>query len=122
MSESSGNAGSISSSKNFGISSSSGGDSLTSEHPSGIISSRGSSHSITSFGNGRGKATMIPSSNLFSGRNEGIIYGTQAYGSGYPGMFGHTGVGGRGFPYFFWLIAWGTHQGYRSDAGGKENS
>ncbi|KAJ7881617.1 hypothetical protein B0H13DRAFT_2199697 [Mycena leptocephala] len=64
---------------------------------------------------------MIPSSNLFSGRSEGgatrnQIYGSQAYGSGYPGVFGR-GVVGRGFPYFFWPIAWGTHPGHASNAG-----
>ncbi|KAG5653451.1 hypothetical protein H0H81_000340 [Sphagnurus paluster] len=37
-------------------------------------------------------------------RNE--IYGTKTYGSGYPGITGR-GVAGRGFPFYFWPLAWG---------------
>ncbi|KAJ7136822.1 hypothetical protein C8R44DRAFT_567217, partial [Mycena epipterygia] len=94
--------------------------SSTSEHPSGVISSGGSSRSITSFGNGGGKVSTVPPSNLFAGRSEGgatrnQIYGSQAYGSGYPGVFSR-GVGGRGFPFFFWPLAWGTGTGHGSNA------
>lgn len=30
----------------------------------------------------------------------------RTYGSGYPGIAGR-GVAGRGFPFFFWPLAWG---------------
>ena len=30
----------------------------------------------------------------------------RTYGSGYPGL-GGRGVTGRGFPFYFWPIAWG---------------
>ncbi|KAJ7136823.1 hypothetical protein C8R44DRAFT_948503 [Mycena epipterygia] len=110
---SSGKSGTSSSSSNEGGSS-------TSEGPSGVISSGGSSRTITSFGNGGGKVTTIASSNLFSGRSEGgatrsQIYGSQAYGSGYPGV-NSRGVDGRGFPFYFWPLSWGTGPNYGPNA------
>lgn len=32
------------------------------------------------------------------------------YGSGYPGIAG-AGVAGRGFPFYFWPLVWGTAAG-----------
>ncbi|KAJ7136810.1 hypothetical protein C8R44DRAFT_948484 [Mycena epipterygia] len=101
-------------------SSSSKSGSSASKAPSGVISSGGSSRSITSYGNGGGKAITIPPSGLFGGRSAGgatrnQIYGSRAYGSGYPGVYSR-GVGGRGFPFFFWPLAWGTGIGYGSNA------
>ncbi|KAF9076787.1 hypothetical protein BDP27DRAFT_1312584 [Rhodocollybia butyracea] len=48
---------------------------------------------------------------MFSGRPAGggtrsAVYGSRAYGSGYPGSSG-LGVAGRGFPFFFWPVVWG---------------
>ncbi|KAJ7136791.1 hypothetical protein C8R44DRAFT_661643, partial [Mycena epipterygia] len=121
-SESGGGESGGSSSGKSGTSSSSSneGGSSTSEHPSGVISSGGSSRTITSFGNGGGKTSTIPSSNLFSGRSEGgatrnDIYGSQAYGSGYPGV-NSRGVDGRGFPFYFWPLSWGTGPNYGPNA------
>lgn len=37
------------------------------------------------------------------------------YGSGYPGV-ASNGVEGRGFPFYFWLLAWGEGFGYGSAA------
>jgi len=85
---------------------SSGGISKTSS-----ISSSGASKSVTSYGAGGGKVITIPSGELFSGRSEGggtrnEVLGTKTYGSGYPGNPGR-GVAGRGFPFYFWPLAWG---------------
>ncbi|KAJ8081454.1 hypothetical protein PM082_007299 [Marasmius tenuissimus] len=71
----------------------------------------GSSRSTSSYGRGGGAATVIPAGSLFAGRSVGggtrdQIYGTRAYGSGYPGLTGR-GVGGRGFPFYFWPVVWG---------------
>ncbi|KAF9270771.1 hypothetical protein L218DRAFT_889557 [Marasmius fiardii PR-910] len=75
------------------------------------ISSGGTSRSATPFGAGGGPVTTIPSGQLFSGRSAGggtrdQVYGTSQFGSGYPGVPGR-GVANRGFPFFFWPVAWG---------------
>ncbi|KAE9397149.1 hypothetical protein BT96DRAFT_823734 [Gymnopus androsaceus JB14] len=71
----------------------------------------GSSRTITPYSNGFSKVTTIASGQLFAGRTAGgatrsQIYGSRTYGSGYPGIF-DRGVGGRGFPFFFWPVVWG---------------
>lgn len=35
------------------------------------------------------------------------VGGCRMYGSGYPGLPGGT-VAGRGFPFLFWPVVWGT--------------
>ncbi|KAF8197478.1 hypothetical protein BJ912DRAFT_1055883 [Pholiota molesta] len=89
--------------------SSSGGSSGTARSSS--ISSAGTSKAATSYGGGGGRAITIPSGQLFAGRSAGggtrsEVTGTQQYGSGYPGITGR-GVANRGFPFFFWPLAWG---------------
>ncbi|KAJ6514259.1 hypothetical protein C8R47DRAFT_930777, partial [Mycena vitilis] len=37
------------------------------------------------------------------------------YGSGYPGL-SSRGVAGRGFPFYFWPVSWGSGTGYSSNA------
>ncbi|KAH9483897.1 hypothetical protein JR316_0003375 [Psilocybe cubensis] len=71
----------------------------------------GTTKPATSYGFGGGKATTIPSGQLFAGRSAGggnrdQVFGNRQYGSGYPGETGR-GVSGRGFPFFFWPLAWG---------------
>ncbi|KAJ7136816.1 hypothetical protein C8R44DRAFT_566961, partial [Mycena epipterygia] len=98
-----------------------GGSSTFKPSTAGAISSGGSSRPITSFGKGGGKAITIPSSSsFFAGRSEGgatrnQIYGSQAYGSGYPDVYSR-GVEGRGFPFYFWPLSWGTGPNYSPNA------
>ncbi|KAG5640997.1 hypothetical protein DXG03_006439 [Asterophora parasitica] len=44
---------------------------------------------------------------MAGGGNRNDIYGSRMYGSGYPGIDGR-GVAGRGFPFYFWPLAWGA--------------
>ncbi|KDR70408.1 hypothetical protein GALMADRAFT_76087 [Galerina marginata CBS 339.88] len=58
----------------------------------------------------RATPTPIPAGRPFAGRLEGggtrdNIFGTSTYGSGYPGVEGR-GTSGRGFPFYFWPVAW----------------
>ncbi|KAL0580681.1 hypothetical protein V5O48_001322 [Marasmius crinis-equi] len=82
---------------------------------SSSVSTGSGSRSATAFGGGGGPVSSIPSGQLFSGRSEGggtrgQVYGTSTYGSGYPGVPGR-GVADRGFPFFFWPVAWGGAAG-----------
>ncbi|CAA7271480.1 unnamed protein product [Cyclocybe aegerita] len=75
------------------------------------VSSGGTTKSATAFGAGGGAATVIGAGQLFAGRTSGggtrqQVVGTRTYGSGYPGHTGR-GVGGLGFPFVFWPLAWG---------------
>ncbi|KAF7314315.1 hypothetical protein MKEN_00904100 [Mycena kentingensis (nom. inval.)] len=75
------------------------------------VSTGGTSKSASSYGTGGGRATTIPSGQLFAGRSEGggtrgQVFGTRVYGSGYPSDVGR-GVAGRGFPFYFWPIGFG---------------
>ncbi|KAF7288589.1 hypothetical protein MIND_01425500 [Mycena indigotica] len=84
-----------------------------------VVSGKSRSASTSSFGGG--KPFMIPSGQLFAGRSagggtRGQVFGTRAYGSGYPGVYSR-GVGGRGFPFYFWPLAWGTSAGLGFGAG-----
>ncbi|KAI0628678.1 hypothetical protein C8Q77DRAFT_1147612 [Trametes polyzona] len=105
-----------------GSSSSSGGSSGS----GGSVGSRGASvpvsgstagrSSAVSYGSGTTKVVTIPAGQPFSGRQSGgatrgQVYGTQTYGSGYPGV-ASRGVGGLGFPFVFWPVVWGGGLGY----------
>ncbi|KAF8223832.1 hypothetical protein L208DRAFT_1411362 [Tricholoma matsutake] len=75
------------------------------------VNTGGSTKSATSYGSGGGKSAPISAGQLFSGRQSGggtrnQVFGSQQYGSGYPGITGR-GVAGRGFPFIFWPLAWG---------------
>ncbi|KAF5356884.1 hypothetical protein D9756_006833 [Leucocoprinus leucothites] len=75
------------------------------------ISSGGTSRSSSSTAFGGGPQTTIPQGQPFGGRMQGggtrnDIYGNRGYGSGYPGSSG-AGVGGLGFPYYYWPVVWG---------------
>ncbi|KAJ7021667.1 hypothetical protein C8F04DRAFT_1195223 [Mycena alexandri] len=63
----------------------------------------------TPYGPGGGSATTISSGQPFAGRKQGSgtrdqIFGSQTYGSGYPGISGR-GVADRGFPFFLWPLS-----------------
>ncbi|CAG7851178.1 SubName: Full=Uncharacterized protein {ECO:0000313/EMBL:CCA71845.1} [Serendipita indica DSM 11827] len=71
---------------------------------------------VSAWSGGGGPRRAIPSnaaSGPFSGREYGggdrhTIYGTRAYGSGYPyGADNANSVAGRPFPYGVWPISWG---------------
>ncbi|ESK94331.1 hypothetical protein Moror_8196 [Moniliophthora roreri MCA 2997] len=75
----------------------------------------GGSRSMSSYGGGGGSAGFVPAGQLFAGRAMGggsreQAFGTRMYGSGYPGVTGR-GVAGRGFPFFFWPVVWGSAAG-----------
>ncbi|KAJ7182111.1 hypothetical protein C8R46DRAFT_811721, partial [Mycena filopes] len=76
------------------------------------------SKSASPTSSGGGKAVVIPAGTTFAGRMQGggtrgQIWGTRAYGSGYPTSAGNSVVG-RPFPFYFWPLAWGTGAGYGS--------
>ncbi|KAH9922879.1 hypothetical protein B0H21DRAFT_701378 [Amylocystis lapponica] len=84
-----------------------------------VSGATGGRTSAASYGGGGGKSTTIPSGQLFSGRTSGgatrsQVYGTSAYGSGYPGISG-LGVANRGFPYVFWPVVFGVGLGYGAE-------
>ncbi|KAI3606349.1 hypothetical protein WG66_009621 [Moniliophthora roreri] len=88
---------------------------------SSAISVGGTSRSATPYGGGGGPVSTIPPGQLFAGREQGggtrsQVYGTSQYGSGYPSVTGR-GVDGRGFPFYFWPVAWGGAIG--AGAGGS---
>ncbi|KIY53261.1 hypothetical protein FISHEDRAFT_33607 [Fistulina hepatica ATCC 64428] len=104
---------SSSSSKGSSSSGSSKGSSGTVRSSS--ISAGGTTKAAKSYSYGSSKVTTIPSGQLFSGRTEGggtrpQVYGTQTYGSGYPGVTGR-GVANRNFPFYFWPMTWGAAGG-----------
>ncbi|KAH9923466.1 uncharacterized protein BXZ73DRAFT_103900 [Epithele typhae] len=68
------------------------------------------------YGDGSAKVVPIPAGEPFAGRTYGggtraNIYGTSTYGSGYPGLRAGE-VAGRGFPFVFWPVVWGTGAAY----------
>ncbi|KAJ3525934.1 hypothetical protein NMY22_g10373 [Coprinellus aureogranulatus] len=74
------------------------------------IKYKSSSSSSNKWNKQVGVAAAIPAGFPFAGRIAGggtrdNIYGTRTYGSGYPGIVGR-GTSGRGFPFFFWPLAW----------------
>ncbi|KAJ6586465.1 hypothetical protein DFH09DRAFT_910764 [Mycena vulgaris] len=112
-SSSAGKGGSSSSSSSAGKGSSSTGGKSTGSTGS---SSSSTGKTITGYNKGGGKLSTIPSGQLFSGRSQGgatrnQVWGSRAYGSGYPGTY-TRGVSGRDFPFYFWPLAWGTGLGY----------
>ncbi|KAG2142375.1 hypothetical protein DEU56DRAFT_733692 [Suillus clintonianus] len=94
-------------------SSSSGGESNSKTSKVPITGSSASGKSTaTAYGSGGGKSITIPTGQLFAGRTaggatRGEMYGTRAYGSGYPG-YSSYGVAGRGFPFWYWPVVWGA--------------
>ena len=79
----------------------------------------GGSSGATAYGQGTSRVSTI-NSGLFSGRTVGggtrnNVYGSRSYGSGYPGVSGFL-VGGRGFPFYFWPVAWGGAAGVGTGA------
>ncbi|CCA71842.1 hypothetical protein PIIN_05777 [Serendipita indica DSM 11827] len=74
--------------------------------------------SVSAWGGGGGSRRTIPSNAAagpFAGREYGggdrhTIYGTRAYGSGYPyGANNARSIRGRPFPYGVWPISWGQN-------------
>ncbi|KAJ8697168.1 hypothetical protein PTI98_006966 [Pleurotus ostreatus] len=123
-SSSGGSRGGSSSSSSGGSSKSSGGGGSSAGASSGGRSSSVSTGSGTrgasSAGNGGGRVTSIPAGQPFAGRSVGggtrqQVVGSQQYGSGYPGVAGR-GVAGRGFPFYFWPVAWGGAAGVGAGA------
>ncbi|TFK70715.1 hypothetical protein BDN72DRAFT_794822 [Pluteus cervinus] len=105
-SSSSGKGGSSGSSKG----SSGSGSSSGSSRPSSVSVGGGTSKTAHPYSFGGGPVVVIPSGSQFAGRQEGganrnEVFGTKQFGSGYPGLFGR-GVGGRGFPFYYWPLAW----------------
>ncbi|EJD40871.1 hypothetical protein AURDEDRAFT_115731 [Auricularia subglabra TFB-10046 SS5] len=85
----------------------SGGKSSASHAPS-ISHVAFSTRSASSYSQGGGKPTTVPSG-PFSGRSLGggtrnEVYGTSHYGSGYPAGLAAGTVAGAGFPFGFWPI------------------
>ncbi|KAJ7645166.1 hypothetical protein DFH06DRAFT_930790, partial [Mycena polygramma] len=105
-----------------GSSSSGSGSGIGKSSPikSSSTSIGGSTKSVSTYSKGGGKISTIPSGALFAGRTQGgasrgQIWGTRSYGSGYPGSYSR-GVGGRGFPFYFWPVVWGGGIGYGANA------
>jgi len=113
--------------------SSGGGSSSSGGGRSSSVSSGGTSRSSSAYGPGGGAISTIPGGAIFAGRNQGggtrgQIYGTSAYGSGYPNTVGR-GVANRGFPFYFWPLAFGGVGGvaggaylHNSEYGRPDNS
>ncbi|KZV98189.1 hypothetical protein EXIGLDRAFT_746693 [Exidia glandulosa HHB12029] len=97
-----------------GSSGTSGSSSTSNRQPVSIPGQAG--RSSVPYGGGGGSTTII-SSGAFAGRQQGggtrqQVYGTNVYGSGYPVGGVGRGVGGAGFPFYFWPLAWGGGLGY----------
>ncbi|KAI0069513.1 hypothetical protein K474DRAFT_1702573 [Panus rudis PR-1116 ss-1] len=82
-------------------------------------SSPRSGSTVSTYNRGGGSKTTIPSGQPFAGRDAGggirdQVFGSRTYGSGYPDTYSAPGrgVGGLGFPFFFWPLAWGGGLGY----------
>ncbi|KAK7040780.1 hypothetical protein VNI00_009686 [Paramarasmius palmivorus] len=74
-----------------------------------IVVTGGTYRLASPFSSGGGPVLTVPGQ-LFGGRQQGggtrdQVYGTSVYGSGYPNI-SERGVAGRGFPFYFWPIAW----------------
>lgn len=93
-----------------GSSGSSGGSTKSVSTPN-LAGNRGST--ATAYGVGGVAAFTIPAGALFAGRSAGgasrsQVYGTNVYGSGYPGAAANQrGVGGLGFPFLYWPVIFG---------------
>lgn len=83
--------------------------------------------SAWSGGGGRSFPLPVDSNNIFGGRSYGggdrsTIYGTRAFGSGYPPAAGandNSTVAGRPFPYGSWPIPWGGNYAGSDEYSGK---
>ncbi|KAJ7216274.1 hypothetical protein B0H12DRAFT_1032315 [Mycena haematopus] len=53
---------------------------------------------------------------VIGGATRSQVYGTKAYGSGYPGYYSR-GVTQRGFPFWYWPVVWGSGVNYGANAG-----
>jgi len=98
-----------------GKSGNTGGGSGTIGKSSSFSGLQNGKNAATAYGNGGGAVSHI-SSGIFAGRTVGggtrqQVFGTRQFGSGYPGITG-LGVAGRGFPFYFWPLAWGGGFGY----------
>jgi hypothetical protein len=82
---------------------------------------------VSAWSGGGGDRNTLPSgsNNLFAGRLYGggdrwTIYGTRAFGSGYPyGANDTSTVAGRPFPYGTWPISWGRNYAGSDEYTGK---
>ena len=82
---------------------------------------------MAAWSGGGGRPYTLPSdsNNLFAGRLYGggdrwTIYGTRAFGSGYPyGVDDTSTVAGRPFPYGSWPISWGGNYAGSNEYSGK---
>ncbi|CAL1698963.1 unnamed protein product [Somion occarium] len=99
---------------------SSGGSSGASRTPVSVSGkSPKSGSTVSAYGAGGGAISKIPSGQAFAGRSVGggsrdQVYGSRTYGSGYPSTYSPVGrgVGGLGFPFYFWPVVWGGGLGY----------
>ncbi|KAJ7065816.1 hypothetical protein C8F01DRAFT_1021086, partial [Mycena amicta] len=87
---------------------------------SSSITVAGETRSTSTSSSGGGDRFRIPFRQLFAGRVEGggtrsQVWGTKAYGSGYPDHY-TRGVDGRPFPFYFWPISWDSRPLYGLDA------
>ncbi|KZV98194.1 hypothetical protein EXIGLDRAFT_728659 [Exidia glandulosa HHB12029] len=99
-----------------GTTSSSGG---TSRPAFSVPNTATGTKGASTYGSGGGRVSTIPAGTAFAGRQQGgatrdQVYGSNVYGSGYPAGYSATGrgVGGAGFPFYFWPLAWGGGLGY----------
>ncbi|KAJ6587549.1 hypothetical protein DFH09DRAFT_1307776 [Mycena vulgaris] len=90
--------------------SSSGAKGVSTPSKSTSISSGGTVRTITTYRNGGGRLTTIPSGQLFAGGTQSgaarpQVWGNRGYGSGYPGLYSR-GISDRVFPFYFWPVVW----------------
>ncbi|KAF7328866.1 hypothetical protein MVEN_02516300 [Mycena venus] len=119
-SSSGGKSGSSSTGKGSSGTTGKGSSSGSSSRKTTPISTGGSTKSFSTYSNGGGKSITIAAGQLFGGRTAGgatrsQVYGSRTFGSGYPGYYGR-GVANRGFPFWFWPIAWGSGVRYGAEA------
>ncbi|KAF7361412.1 hypothetical protein MSAN_01174300 [Mycena sanguinolenta] len=91
-------------------SSSSSSSSSSTTRKTSSVSFGGSTKAASTYSSGGGKSITIALGQLFGGRTAGgatrnQVFGTRAYGSGYPGYY-TRGVTQRGFPFWYWPLVW----------------
>ncbi|KAJ6510588.1 hypothetical protein C8R45DRAFT_813904 [Mycena sanguinolenta] len=91
-------------------SSSSSSSSSSTTRKTSSVSISGSTKAASTYSSGGGKSITIAVGQLFGGRTAGgatrnQVFGTRAYGSGYPGYY-TRGVASRGFPFWYWPLVW----------------
>ncbi|KZV66398.1 hypothetical protein PENSPDRAFT_744766 [Peniophora sp. CONT] len=109
-----GGGGSFGGSKSGGFSGTTGlGSSSSTKSVSTPNLAGGRGNSATAYGAGGIAVGTIAAGSLFAGRSTGggtrsQVYGTNVYGSGYPGVAaGQRGVSGLGFPFLYWPVVFG---------------